>query len=197
MSQTARHPSRSVSRSTRGVTRDVDTSVDITQEDKDRGILRVAPENKPWMPPRTLHDRWSGLTSDSYRIRLFDSSRLHGLDVSAKAYRTEQDYYIDVFFKHRWYSANYKHSSNALLQAWNAFILNVERVGPQAWLAKLAANRSRFEKRTLTGARFKLHRLTGEAVLSCLSCHNSMLAPKEAYLHSEPWWRARISSEMR
>ena len=87
----------SVARSTRDVAHDVGTSVDITQEDKDRSILRVAPENKSWMPSWTLLDRWFGLTSDSYQIRLFDSSKLHGLDVSAKAHRTEQDYYIDVF----------------------------------------------------------------------------------------------------
>ena len=66
-------------------------------------------------------------------------------------------------------------------------------------------NRSRFEKRNLTGARYKLHRLSKEAGLPCLSwgdpcpsCINkSFKVPKEAYLLTEPYWRARISSEMR
>ena len=103
------------------------------------------------------------------------------------------------------YSANYKRDCNALLQAWDAFIHNVKRVGLEAWLDKLAVNRSRFEKRNLTGARYKLHRLSKEAGLPCLSwgepcpccINNSFKAPKEAYLLTELFWRARISEEMR
>ena len=69
----------------------------------------------------------------------------------------------------------------------------------------LYASRYRFEKRSASGACYLLHRLFREADLLCLSwgdpCQGclstSPRAPKEAYLLNEPWWRDRISSEMR
>ena len=63
--------------------------------------------------------------------------------------------------------------------------------------------RKRFEKRTSTGARFKLHRLSREAGLPCLmgdacqNCVNNLArAPKEAYLMTDPWWRVHVTQEM-
>ena len=180
------------------------TSVGISQEERDRNVLRLAPEKKAWMPPNSIIDRLSATTSDRYRIKLFDSSRLHCLDSSASDYRTECDFYIDVFFKHRWYSGNHKRDGPSLIQAWNAFIRNFEDVGRDAWLEKLDKSRERFEKRTPTGARYKLHRLSREAGLPCLSwgdpcpccVNNSARAPKEAYLLSSPWWRVRVTQDM-
>ena len=60
--------------------------------------MRVAPEKKPWIPPQRV-DRLSDTTSDRYRIKLFDSSKLHKLDPSASNFRTEHDFCIDAFFK--------------------------------------------------------------------------------------------------
>ena len=82
------------------------------------------------------------------------------------------------------------------------FILNV---GKEAWFQNLYASRNKFEKRSTSGACYRLHRLSREAGLLCLSwgdpcpgcLSTSSRAPKEAYLLTEPWWRARISSEMR
>ena len=65
---------------------------------------------------------------DHYRIRLFDSSRLHYLDSSASSFRTEHDFYIDVFFKNRWYSGNHKRDVASLIQALNAFSTTLERL---------------------------------------------------------------------
>ena len=61
----------------------VGTSIDTRQETV---ILRVAPEKKPWLPPQRVLARLSDTTSDRYRIRLFDSSKLHKLDPSARTY---------------------------------------------------------------------------------------------------------------
>ena len=44
------------------------------------------------MPSLRNLREWYGYTTGSFRIPLFDSSRLHGLDVSAKDYRTEHEY---------------------------------------------------------------------------------------------------------
>uniref|UniRef100_A0AAV1U7E9 Uncharacterized protein n=1 Tax=Peronospora matthiolae TaxID=2874970 RepID=A0AAV1U7E9_9STRA len=173
-------------------------------EERDRNVLRLAPEKKAWMPPESVMDHLSATTSDRYRTRLFDSSRIHHLDPSAKNYRAEHEFFIDAFFRHRWYSGIHKRDGPSLLQAWNAYIHNLEDVGRDAWNDKLIKARDKFEKRTPTGARYKLHRLSREKGLPCLSwgdscpccVNNSARAPKEAYLLTSPWWRVRVSSEM-
>uniref|UniRef100_A0AAV1T826 Uncharacterized protein n=1 Tax=Peronospora matthiolae TaxID=2874970 RepID=A0AAV1T826_9STRA len=142
--------------------RDASPSVGTSQEDRDRSVLRLAPEKKAWMPPKSIRDRLSATTSDRYRRRLFDSSRIHHLDPSAKNYRAENEFFIDAFFRHRWYSGNHKRDGPSLLQAWNAYIHNLEDVGRDAWNDKHIKARDKFEKRTSTGARYKLHRLSKE-----------------------------------
>uniref|UniRef100_A0AAV1UNY8 Uncharacterized protein n=1 Tax=Peronospora matthiolae TaxID=2874970 RepID=A0AAV1UNY8_9STRA len=117
----------------------------------------------------SVMDHLSATTSDRYRTRLFDSSRIHHLDPSAKDYRAEHEFFIDAFFRHRWYSGNHKRDGPSLLQAWNAYIHNLEDVGRDAWNDKLIKARDKFEKRTPTGARYKLHRLSKEGGLPCLS----------------------------
>uniref|UniRef100_A0AAV1U0Y7 Uncharacterized protein n=1 Tax=Peronospora matthiolae TaxID=2874970 RepID=A0AAV1U0Y7_9STRA len=64
--------------------RGASTSVGTSQEERDRNVLRLAPEKKAWMPPKSVMDHLSATTSDRYRTRLFDSSRIHHLDPSAK-----------------------------------------------------------------------------------------------------------------
>uniref|UniRef100_A0AAV1URJ2 Uncharacterized protein n=1 Tax=Peronospora matthiolae TaxID=2874970 RepID=A0AAV1URJ2_9STRA len=162
------------------------------------------PKKKAWLPPKSVMDHLSATTSDRYRTRLFDSSRIHHLDPSAKNYRAENEFFIDAFFKHRWNSGNQKLDGPSLLQAWNAYIHNLDDVGREAWNDKLIKARDKFEKRTPTGARYKLHRLLREKGLPCLSwgdscpccVNNSARAPKKAYLPNSPWWRVRISIEM-
>ena len=174
------------------------------QEARDRDVLRDAPERKAWLPPQGVLDRLHDTISDRYQLRLSDSSRLYGLDASASDVRTEHDFCIDVILQHRWYSGNHKRDGDLLIQAWNAFIYNVGKNGREAWLEKLTLSRNRFEKRTSIGARYKMHRLSRESRLSCLSwgdacqcCMNNLArSPKEAYSVNDPWWRARISSEM-
>ena len=56
-----------------------------------------------------------------------------------------------------------------VVQAWNAFIASILTVGRQSWLDKLDAARSKFEQKSHVGARYKLHRLSREAGLPCLS----------------------------
>uniref|UniRef100_A0AAV1UFU1 Uncharacterized protein n=1 Tax=Peronospora matthiolae TaxID=2874970 RepID=A0AAV1UFU1_9STRA len=59
-------------------------SVGTSQEERDRNVLRLAPEKKAWMPPKSVMDHLSATTSDRYRTRLFDSLRIHHLDHIAK-----------------------------------------------------------------------------------------------------------------
>ena len=142
---------------------------DTTREEQDRDALRSAPENRAWMPSLSNLREWYGFTTGSCRIPLLDSSRLHGLDVSAKDYRIEHECYIDVFFRHRWYHGNHKRDELSLAQAWNSFISNVENVGSDAYPSKLNAARNKFKQKSMTGARYKLHRLSRESSLPCLS----------------------------
>uniref|UniRef100_A0AAV1T7P6 Uncharacterized protein n=1 Tax=Peronospora matthiolae TaxID=2874970 RepID=A0AAV1T7P6_9STRA len=184
--------------------RSASPSVGTWQEEWDRSVLRLSPEKKAWMPPKSVMDHLSSPTSDRYRTRLFDLSRIHHLDPSAKDYHTEHDFFIGAFFKHLWYSGNHIRDGPSLLQAWNAYIHNLEDVGRDVWNGKPSKARDKFEKRTPTGARYKLHRLSREKGLPCLSwgdscpccMNNSARAPKEAYLLTSPWWRVRVSTEM-
>uniref|UniRef100_A0AAV1TGA0 Uncharacterized protein n=1 Tax=Peronospora matthiolae TaxID=2874970 RepID=A0AAV1TGA0_9STRA len=145
------------------------TSVGTSQEERDRNVLRLAPEKKAWLPPKSVMDHLSATTSDRYRTRLFDPSKIHHLDPSAKNYRAEHEFFIDGFFKHRWYSGNHKRDGPSLLQAWNAYIPNLEDVGRGVWNDKLIKARDEFEKRTPTGARYKLHLLSRESKLHTVS----------------------------
>uniref|UniRef100_A0AAV1UU47 Uncharacterized protein n=1 Tax=Peronospora matthiolae TaxID=2874970 RepID=A0AAV1UU47_9STRA len=63
--------------------RGASTSVGTSQEERYRSVLRLAPEKKAWLPSKSVMDRLSATTSDRYRTRLFDSSRIHQLDPSA------------------------------------------------------------------------------------------------------------------
>uniref|UniRef100_A0AAV1TPM2 Uncharacterized protein n=1 Tax=Peronospora matthiolae TaxID=2874970 RepID=A0AAV1TPM2_9STRA len=155
------------------------TSVGTSQEERDRNVLRLAPEKKAWMPQKSVMDHLSAMMSDRYRTRLFDSSRIHHLDPSAKNYRAEHEFFIDAFFRHRWYSGNHKRDGPSLLQAWNAYIYNFEDVGRDVWNDKLIKARDRLEKRTLTSA-----------------CYNCIVCLRRVYLLTSPWWRVCISSEM-
>ena len=105
------------------------------------------------MPPQHLLDRLNTSPSEQSRIKLFDSTRLHGLDASARDYRTKHDFFIDLFFRHRWYNGNHNREGMALVQAWNAFVHNCEVDGRETWMTKLTAQRSRFERRSPVGAR--------------------------------------------
>uniref|UniRef100_A0AAV1U564 Uncharacterized protein n=1 Tax=Peronospora matthiolae TaxID=2874970 RepID=A0AAV1U564_9STRA len=78
--------------------RGASTFVGTSQEERDRNFLGLAPEKKAWMPPKSVMDHLSATTSDRYRTRLFDSSRIHRFDPSAKNYRAENEFFIDALF---------------------------------------------------------------------------------------------------
>ena len=74
----------------------------------------------------------SGETSLHHRIPLFDARLLYSSDISARNFRAEEDFYLD-FLKHRWYGGNTKRDKSSLLQAWKAFVLNLQHIGREAW----------------------------------------------------------------
>uniref|UniRef100_A0AAV1UJ50 Uncharacterized protein n=1 Tax=Peronospora matthiolae TaxID=2874970 RepID=A0AAV1UJ50_9STRA len=69
--------------------RGTSTSAGTSQEERDRNVLCLAPEQKAWLPPKSAMDCLSATTSDRYRTRLYDSSRIIHLDPSAQNYRAE------------------------------------------------------------------------------------------------------------
>ena len=135
----------------------------------DSGTTSKREELKPWRLPERLINGLSHETSQHHRIPLFDASELHGLSPSAKNFGAEDDFYLDVFLRHIWYNGNQKRDKNSLLAAWNAFVQNVKNFGREGWLKKLEAVRLKFEKRTPTGAIYRLHRRSSEADIPCLT----------------------------
>ena len=102
--------------------------------------------------------------------------------------------------KHRWYSGNTKRDKSSVLQAWNAFILNVQHIGREAWVQNLDTARVWFENRTLTGAKVRLHKLSREAGIPCLTWGDPCpcyFDNREVYSLSSLWGREHISSVMR
>ena len=138
------------------------------------------------------------------QIPLFDVRRLCPSDSSTELLRDEEDFYTDLFFKHRWCHANRNRDGKVLVRAWIAFIYYIECIGRRAWLKRLNAARIRFEQRNPAGIRYRLHQLSRETGLPCLSwgdpcpacLDNDNRAPGEAYLPNNPYWMVRISSEM-
>ena len=83
------------------------TSVGTIQEALDSNMLRLAPQHKLWVLPERLVNDLSSETS-LHRILLLDARQIHGLDISARNFRAAEDFYLDAFLKHRWYSGNTK-----------------------------------------------------------------------------------------
>lgn len=99
-----------------------------------------------------LINSFCGERSEHHRVRLVDAEGIRGHDVNAINYRAIEDFFLDSFLRHRWHCGNHKLDKNSLLQAWNAFIHNVENIGREAWLQKLDETRVKFEESTSTGA---------------------------------------------
>ena len=74
-----------------------DGYIGTTQEEPFYDAIRSAPERTLWMPSLKKQREWYSYTTGGCQIPLFDSSKLHILDVSASKYRTELELYIDVF----------------------------------------------------------------------------------------------------
>uniref|UniRef100_A0AAV1TIJ4 Uncharacterized protein n=1 Tax=Peronospora matthiolae TaxID=2874970 RepID=A0AAV1TIJ4_9STRA len=195
------HHERSNSRD-RGVTVVIDHAGN--QEARNRNFLRHAPQvESPWMTASKELDRLASMTTNRDRIPFFDCRKICPPDSSTETFRAEEEsspmrFYTSVV---QWECGR---DGKALMLGWNAFIHNIKCISREACLGKFDAARIRYKKRNPAGMRYKLHRLSVEAGLPCISwgdscpgcLDNSNRAPRETSLPNVLYWRARISSEM-
>ena len=137
--------------------------------DTNEGITLKRDDFKTWRFTDQLINSLYQKTSQHHRIPFFDVSDLHRLSSSARNFRAEEDFYLDDFLKLRWYKGNQKRDRNSLLAAWNAFVQNVENFGRETWIQKFEEVRVKFEKRTPTGARYRLYLFSREAFIPCFT----------------------------
>ena len=169
-----------------------------------KGTTLKRNELKPWRLPEQLINSSSHETSQHHRIPLFDASELHILRFSVKNFRAEEDFYLDAFFKHRGTTVT---KSVTRSRFWRRDFVRPKR--QEFWARSVASKLHtvsvKFEKRTPTGARYRMHRLSRAAGIPCFTwgdtcarcVDNSQRAQRDVYSLSSPWKRAHISAEMR
>ena len=166
-------------------------------------MLRLAPENKPWVLPVRLVNDLSGETSLHHRISLFDARLIQRLDISASNFALKNTSIWRLFGSIVGIVATL--SETKVRYCWRGTPSYSICSTLGARLQNLDTTRVRFEKRTLTGAKVRLHNLSREAIIPCLTwgypcpcCFDStQRIRREVYSLSSPLGRAHISSEMR
>uniref|UniRef100_A0AAV1TLT8 Uncharacterized protein n=1 Tax=Peronospora matthiolae TaxID=2874970 RepID=A0AAV1TLT8_9STRA len=96
--------------------RGASTSVGTSQEERDRNVLRLAPEKKAWMPPKSVVDLLCarpGVFVIAHVFFLF--AKAPPLPPPPKNCRGGEEFSFAVFFRHRWYSGNHKRDGPSLL----------------------------------------------------------------------------------
>jgi hypothetical protein len=112
---------------------------------------------------------------------------------------------IDIFFQRRLYSRHSLPTENdglALTQAWDQFLLNVERKGLEHWLKLHSDARDKFETYSPYGACVRVHRWSRKEGLPCMvwtdncpQCHPAApwVRPEE---YERDQWVDRVSARL-
>jgi hypothetical protein len=150
----------------------VDTSTPVvtnaTQHSEDAERFRSAPEAYRWMPPQWLVRRWALVEVEGRIHSIFDSSAINAEPPKG---RSRFNYFVELFFLNRLVSSKWMLDStsklDAIAQAWDAFVSNVNAGGFAKWLARLTRLLEAYQDRRAFGAAMKLHKLSREHGLPC------------------------------
>ena len=191
----------------------------LTEEDEERLRIRSAPEHRPWLPPARLLNAWNMRRSPKYSVPLFDISQIvNDRGYMERAYprysegKARRNFYVALFFRSRMVSGRHQHRSfesadvDALIQAWEAFITNINRRGIDVWMQRLQTLQLSYEQHSRFGARMRVHRLSREAGLPCFvrpeeGCpmcpSGAEHAPPDAHDLNNMKWSKRIPYDLR
>jgi hypothetical protein len=160
------------------------------------------------MPSRELIEYLDGYSDKRWTYRLFGCRLIERdpwLDRSFLMLPDRRRFLIDVFFQRRLYS---RHQSSrdrdgvALTQAWNQFLVNVERSGLEAWLKLHKAAREKYEDHSVLGACMRVHRWSRSENVPCMvwaegcpQCHpNAHWVSQDEY--ERDGWDNRVSARL-
>ena len=158
------------------------------------------PERFPWRITIDTYRQWNGHRSANYPIALFDCTSLMDNQASSEV-SDRTRYFTDLFFRHRF--AEGKASSDALTQAWNAFVINFNN-GPTAWVDRMTQSEARYGFRSQTGRAIAVHQLSRRLLVPCCvgtdvqcpMCTSSSLRLTREEMQAGPWAQ-HVTPELR
>lgn len=140
-----------------------------TEEEEELCALRReihrSPQRMPWKLDARAYQELDGYKSSLYPRALFDCRDI----TECRDFKDENEriaFYVNSFLRHRYVEGRKTQTPDALVQAWNSFVVNYNK-GPKQWAERLVKSCERHRQRTLVGHMIAVHQLSRQCVVPC------------------------------